>query len=106
MASDLNGNVVSAKLYPGKYILSEIETSKGYQLLNDNLLINVDEIDQNVSLYECNLGKIVNKYVPVNDEVKPIPKTNAPIMVLWVVLLIVALVAISFLLVRKIRRKG
>ncbi len=109
MASDLNGNVVSSKLFPGKYILTELETTKGYQLLNDNLLINVEKIDQDESLYVCDLGKIENKYVPVNPkkkEVKPIPKTNAPIFAVWIALFIAALGVICFLLIRKLRGHG
>lgn len=98
MASDLKGNVVSSKLYPGKYILSEIETTKGYQLLEDNLLINVEKIDQEKILYVCDLGKVVNKYVPVNDEVKPIPKTNAPKIILWVTLLLASLSGLGIIL--------
>ncbi len=108
MASDLNGNVVSAKLYPGKYILTELETSKGYQLLDDKLLINVEKIDQDISLYVCDLGKIVNKYVPVNDEVKPVPKTSAPMIILWVVLSLISLCVISFIFLffaRKLYRR-
>lgn len=112
MVSDLNGNVVSANLYPGKYILTELETSKGYKLLEDNLLINVEEIDQKESIHEINLGKIVNEYIPVNEEVEKevtkAPKTgdkNYTICIIILASIFVAFGVFAVILLKKMKRK-